>query len=324
MRIFGGEQIKGLMDRLALPEDQPIENALVSRAIEQAQVKVEGFHFDIRKRLVEFDDVANQQREIVYKLRRRILDSKDLKEEVMGKMEAQIDKLISLSWPEYESKPDFEKLIALFIEIIPFDKDSINRVRTELTKREDREGIRELLIKVMDDTYQLREKQFGEEILRQVEKFAYLGSIDHLWIDHIDHIDDLREGVSLRAYGQRDPLVEFKNEAYSMFETLVDRIDEELARRLFRIGVARPQPEIPLEMARTNVDKSDSTGLISESADEVAKKGAPAFSKASVSSTNGAGGENVENSGKKLGRNDPCWCGSGKKFKKCHYPQLNP
>jgi preprotein translocase subunit SecA len=126
-------------------------------------------------------------------------------------------------------------------------------------------------------------------------------------MDHIDHIDDLRESVSLRGYGQRDPLVEFKNEAYNLFETLVDKVDEELSHRIFRIGVAMPQPEIPLNLARENVDQSDQTGL-SGNADQTAKSGEPAFAKAPAGQ-------------RKLGRNDPCWCGSGKKWKHCHYPQ---
>jgi len=137
--------------------------------------------------------------------------------------------------------------------------------------------------------------------MRDMEKYAYLGSIDHLWMDHIDHIDDLREGVNLRGYGQRDPLVEFKNEAYTLFENLIEKIDEELSHRIFRIGVGVPQSEIPLNLARENIDKSDSTGL-SGNADKTAKSGTPAFAK--------------------LGRNDPCWCGSGKKWKHCHYPKL--
>ena len=139
--------------------------------------------------------------------------------------------------------------------------------------------------------------------MRQMEKYAYLGSIDHLWIDHIDHIDDLREAISLRAYGQRDPLVEFKNEAYTLFENLMARIDEELSRRLFRIqvGPGAPQSEIPLGEARTNEDTLDSTGVIGN-AKAAARVGEKAFKK-------------------KIGRNDPCWCGSGKKWKHCHYPQ---
>ena len=166
---------------------------------------------------------------------------------------------------------------------------------------------------ILSEVYEKREKDLTPAVMREVEKFAYLGSIDHLWMDHIDHIDDLREGVTLRAYGQRDPLVEFKNEAYSLFENLVGKIDSELSHRIFRIGVAAPQPEIPLNLARENIDKGDTTGLSGDAA-STAREGAPAFSASS------AGDQNS----KKLGRNDPCWCGSGKKWKHCHYPQLPP
>jgi preprotein translocase subunit SecA len=308
MRIFGGEQISGIMDRLNLPEDQPIENALIGRAIEQAQVKVEGFHFDIRKRLVEFDDVANQQRDIIYKLRRRILDSKDVKEEVQEKLKQQVDKNVLLATSqESDGNVNSDELAVGLAEIIPFDDASLLRIKDQI-KRQDNKA--EFLEKVLEDVYEKREKDLGPAVMREVEKYAYLGSIDHLWMDHIDHIDDLREGVTLRAYGQRDPLVEFKNEAYNMFENLVDKIDEELSHRIFRIGVAMPQPEIPLAAARENLDTSDTTGLAGN-ADQTAKSGEKAFPSQSTSN-------------RKIGRNDPCWCGSGKKWKKCHYPQPPP
>ncbi len=306
MRIFGGEQISGLMDKLKLPEDQPIENALVSRAIEQSQVKVEGFHFDMRKRLVEFDDVANQQREIVYKLRRRVLDAQDVKDEVLEKLNERAEKIVEASWPEFEAKPNVEKMIISFLDIVPFDDASRERIEGEVEKRNNKEEVKELLKKVIADIHKTREGQVGKETMRQIEKYAYLGSIDHHWIDHIDHIDDLREAITLRAYGQRDPLIEFKNEAFQLFENLIERINVELSGRLFRIGVAQPQSEIPLSRARMNVDKGDQTGLKGE-ADAAVESGKPAFEGKTE---------------KKMGRNDPCWCGSGKKWKKCHYPQM--
>jgi len=314
MRIFGGEQISSLMDRLNLPEDQPIENPLISKAIEQAQVKVEGFNFDIRKNLVEFDDVANQQRDIVYKLRKRVLEAENLKDEVIGKLKNQVERLLLISWPEGETLPDYERLTVGLLDIVPFDDASIKRIKEELKKHQIKEEIQDVMNKVIDDIHQSRVKQVGETMMRQVEKYAYLGSIDHLWIDHIDRIDALREGVRLRAYGQRDPLVEFKNEAYQLFEGLIDRIDEELSHRIFRIGVAIPKSEIPLEQATENVDTTDMTGLV-EKAEGKAKKGRPAFA-------NQPSADNQQPAtDHKIGRNDPCPCGSGKKYKKCHYPQ---
>ncbi|KKP30919.1 MAG: Protein translocase subunit SecA [Candidatus Woesebacteria bacterium GW2011_GWC2_31_9] len=298
MRIFGGEQIKSLMDRLKIPEDQPIENPLVSRAIEQSQVKVEGFHFDTRKRLVEFDDVANQQREIVYTLRRKVLDSKNLKDEVLEKLGIHAKKI-----SQSEITPiDYDAVVAGFLEVVPFDPTSTKQFKNELTKRNSSKEVEEFIETVFKDMHKARETQVGENMMRQIEKYAYLGSIDHYWIDHIDTIDDLREAIGLRAYGQRDPLVEFKGEAYQMFETLLNKIDEEVARRLFRIGVNVPQPEIPLNIATENIDKTDMTGLVEK--DNSNKQI-----------------NNKQSDKPKIGRNDPCWCGSGKKFKRCHYPQ---
>lgn len=316
MRIFGGDQIGSLMSRLKLPEDQAIENAIVNRAIEQAQVKVEGFHFDARKNLVEYDNVINQQREIVYNLRRKVLEQQNLKDEILDKLEVQVDQIISSSTSVATNDIDHEKAVVNFMDIIPFDDNSREALIKELAKHKNTNEIRDMLDKIVEDIYQSREKDMGDEVMRQIEKFAYLGSIDKHWIDHIDHLDGLREGVRLRAYGQRDPLVEFKNEAYGLFESLLDRIDNELARRLFRIGVSTmPRPEIPLAQATTNFDSFDQTGLMDVSAPELgAIKGQKAFSSPATS-----GQQPTTN--RKIGRNDPCPCGSGKKYKKCHYPQ---
>ncbi|WKZ26068.1 MAG: preprotein translocase subunit SecA [bacterium] len=315
MRIFGGEQIKSLMDRLSIPDDQPIENSLVSRAIEQSQVKVEGFHFDTRKRLVEFDDVANQQREIIYTLRRKILDSNNLKEEVSEKLGIHAGK-ISQSVTE---SVDYDAVTAGFLEVIPFDPESTKNFKKELQKRSNPQAVEEFLESIFKDIYNSREKEVGETVMRQIEKYAYLGAIDHHWIDHIDAIDDLRGAIGLRAYGQRDPLVEFKGEAYEMFEGLLNRIDEEIARRIFRIGVTQRPQEIPVNLMRENIDKKDGTGL-----SEVSRVSSPRQNPNNLlNTTTFASGQGMSTTnGLKIGRNDPCWCKSGKKWKKCHYPKV--
>lgn len=294
MRIFGGERISGLMDRLQIPEDQPIENRLISRAIEQAQIKVEGFHFDARKRVVEYDDVANQQRDIIYKLRRRILEQDSLKEEVKEKLHGQVGNIVELAF----ASPDgvgYERLLVMFLEIAPFDDESQKELLKKIKDIGVRDAIFSFLTGLVNELYERREKDVGEETMRRIEKFSYLSSIDTLWMEHLDNLDDLREGVGLRGYGQRDPLVEFKNEAFGLFDKLMADIDVNLARRIFRIlPVSAQRPAINIENAQTNIDKSDTTGL------------SPSVSNAP--------------SKQKLGRNDPCWCGSGKKYKKCHYP----
>lgn len=292
MRIFGGERISGLMDRLQIPEDQPIENRLISRAIEQAQVKVEGFHFDARKRVVEYDDVANQQRDIIYKTRKRILESDNLKEEIKQKLAEQIAGITELSFAS--ESVDYERLLMMFLEIAPFDDESQKHLLTKIKSLDSKETAVRFLTGLTTEIYERREKDVGGQTIKQIERFAYLSSIDSLWIEHLDNLEDLREGVGLRGYGQKDPLVEFKNEAFALFDKLIADIDANLVRRIFRILPAGAQrPAINISDAQTNIDKSDMTGLSPK--DETGRKQKP-------------------------GRNDPCWCGSGKKYKRCHYP----
>jgi len=323
MRIFGGDQVKGIMDRFNLPEDQPIENKLVTRVIQQAQVKVEGHNFDIRKSVVEYDDVANQQREVIYKLRDKVLVSKDLKDEILDKLDNQVEILVAESIDPVKNKLNPEKAMINFMEIVPFDEKSRDKIKDDLKGKTQTDATKHLK-NILNKLYESREKQIGDDTARQIDKFAYLGAIDHHWIDHIDRIDGLRQSMGLRAYAQKDPIVEFKNEAFNLFEGLIDRIDRELGRRIFRIqAVRRTTPEIDVTQARTNVDTSDQTGLAG-GADMAVAAGQPAFQ------TTGSRQQAVVNKNnnkdpdvkkQKLGRNDPCWCGSGKKWKKCHYPQ---
>ncbi|PJE67637.1 preprotein translocase subunit SecA [Candidatus Shapirobacteria bacterium CG10_big_fil_rev_8_21_14_0_10_40_9] len=288
MRIFGGEQVSKLMTAFKLPEDQPLEHAMVSKAIEQAQVKVEGFNFDARKHLVEYDDVANKQREIIYGLRKKVLSGENMREEILEKIKTDIGNLITMYSPQGYIEPEYESIIRGFCEIVPFDEASQTRLKSQLANLKTQDKIIEFLLKLITDLYETREKQVGPELSREIEKFAYISSIDHLWMDHLDALDDLREGIGLRGYGQRDPLVEYKNEAFSMFERLVKQIDYEVVRRIFRIQVAQR----PVQNVQTNIDTSDMTGVTPVKA------------------------------AKKIGRNDPCPCGSGKKYKKCCYPKF--
>jgi preprotein translocase subunit SecA len=304
MRIFGGEQVSKLMTMFKLPEDQPLEHKMVSKAIEQAQVKVEGFNFDARKHLVEYDDVLNKQREIIYGIREKVLGGEKMKEEILGKIEEEINNLVLMYSPEGYTEPEYENIVRSFCEIVPFDEESQKKLIGQIQKEKSPEKISQVLMKLVTDLYENREKQLDEKLAREIEKFAYLSSIDHLWMGHLDSLDYLREGVGLRGYGQRDPLVEYKNEAFQMFDRLVKQIDYEIVRRIFRIQVAQRPVQPPPQKIQTNVDTTDMTGL----------------AQASASSPNSPGGVKK----KKIGRNDPCWCGSGKKWKKCHYPDPGP
>jgi preprotein translocase subunit SecA len=289
MRIFGGKQISRLMDTLRIPEDQPIEHGLVSRAIEQAQTKVESFNFDIRKGVVEKDDVMNKQREIIYQKRDMILASKSsaLKQETLAKLKEAMAEVALAEQP-----------LTQIQEILPFDSASQARLKEQIEKFKTPEEVSQFLEKLVNDAYESREKQVGSEIMGEIEKFVWLQAIDRLWIDHLDAMEDLREGVGLRGYAQQDPLVEYKKEAYTSFEKLVGLIEAEVVHRIFRIQVG-PMPTMPRQM-QTNIDTQDKMGLTA--------RPAPSSSPAPAGQ-------------KKPGRNDPCPCGSGKKYKKCCYPK---
>ena len=301
MRLFGGERIASLMTTLKLPEDQPIEHSLVSKAIEQAQTKVEGFNFDMRKRVVEYDDVMNRQREIIYKKRQEILKAADksndeLKKEIQEKMVDDVANLVAMYTPEGIVEIEGEQIVTGFCEILPFDTNSQEKLKAQLKEIKEPEKIKELLEKLVKDAYESREKQIGSEMMRQLERFVYLRTIDRLWVDHLDAMDDLREGVGLRGYGQKDPLVEYKKEAFASFERLLDSIDHNLIRQIFRVQIGQPQPQ--RQPVQTNIDTRDNIGLTDQ---PQVKQAIPRK--------------------KKVGRNDPCPCGSKKKYKKCCYPK---
>ena len=300
MRLFGGETVANLMTALKIPEDIPIENALVSKAIENAQNKVEGHNFDIRKHLVEYDDVMNKQREIIYGMRREILAGKtskaaarekeenlependqetfSLKENILDKLSEEIETIVYIN--QADGVVNYEKIAQEFSTIIPFDETSRDQIKTEISQIKDQNKIIEFLNKIVVDLYVAREKQLGIEASRQIEKLVLLSTIDALWMNHLDDIDDLREGIGLRGYGQRDPLVEYKAESFKLFENLIDSIDFEVTRRIFKVQV-QPQTQ---EVKPVNAPSS----------------GNPTFS-----------------SKQKIGRNDPCSCGSSLKWKKC-------
>lgn len=309
MRLFGGDQIAKIMTTFKMPEDVPLEHPMVTKSIEQAQVKVEGFNFDIRKHLVEYDDVLNKQREIIYKKRRKILkneNSQDLKKNILDKISAQIENYALLVSPEGVTNKEIKKIVKEFSTIIPFDSQSQNQIITALEKNPHPQKIIEFLNKIAIDTYQKREEDLTPQVMRQIERFVSLQVIDHLWMEHLTAIDDLREGIGLRGYGQRDPLVEYKNEAYSMFERLIANIDSEITHRIYKV---QPVGSLKPRQPENIVAKAAGTGSPSAPATPRPKRTSPSPQKTIISHPKGA---------KKIGRNDPCPCGSGKKYKKCH------
>jgi len=248
MRLFGGDQIAKIMTAFKLPEDTPIEHSMVSKAIQNAQVKVETHNFDIRKHLVEYDDIANKQREIIYGMRKEILLSASdkemaakIKDDIKGKIEKEIENLVLARSAESVSAQDIQQIIQEFVTIIPFEEASQKKLQADAPKSAP--DLIKFLQGVASDVYESRQKQLGEDVARDIEKFTALSVIDTLWIQHLDSLDNLREGIGLRAAGQRDPLVEYKQEAFSLFEKLAGSIDYEIVHRIFKVQVSR-QPQV--------------------------------------------------------------------------------
>jgi len=310
MRVFGGEQISGLMTRFNFPEDQPLAHGLVSKVLEQAQVKVEGFNFEIRKNLLDYDDVLNKQREIIYKMRQDVVHNKeDIIELVLSKVDAAVAAIVQFNLFAEGEHDGHKVVIDEFANIIPFDEHSKGHLYEQIQQLGGVEKTIEFLTGIPRQLVKTWEGQFGRDQLANVYKMITLSTIDNLWMDHLTSIEDLRTGIGLRGYAQRDPLVEYKNESFAMFERLVATIDDEISHRAFRINLGEvvPQQAAPIaQNAITNTPES-----------EVGEKAEKKVSSKKVKTT-----EDGTNETKKLGRNDPCWCGSGKKWKKCHYPNL--
>jgi preprotein translocase subunit SecA len=295
MRIFGGDQVSRLMDFLKVPDDQPLEAGMVAKAIETAQSKVESFYFDQRKHLVEYDDVMNKQRHIFYARRRHLLtgEASVSSTQIDSALEKEVEYLANIYAASGINKTEADQIVKDFQSILPLDPRSANLVEKSLPGKTPEE-INETLTKIISQARGSQKDHFGPEVLAQIEKFVSLDSYDELWMNHLDAIDNLRDGIGLRGYAQKDPLVEYKQESFAMFESLLARIDSTIAHRVFRVQVNAPQPA-QRHTIETSTINTNNTGLPSE-----AKLPAKA----------------------KLGRNDPCFCGSGKKWKTCHYPKL--
>lgn len=285
MRLFGSQRISGVMERLGLEEDVPIEHNLISRALENAQKKVEQYHFGIRKQVLEFDDVMNKQRESIYTLRRRTLEGKDLKTkiyEMLGQVVTEIvdafliDKVAPDEW-------DWDGLIKAVNELVPVD--GLEGLKEERTRQE----VKAKIISLLEQAYEEKEKEFGAETMRSLERVVVLRTIDAAWIEQLHNMDVLREGIGLRGYGGKDPLVEYKIEGYTMFQEMMRGVRAQIISLMLRVQ----QAEGDLEEARPK------RRALTYGAPEKGEKPA------------------TVHVAEKVGRNDPCPCGSGKKYKKC-------
>jgi preprotein translocase subunit SecA len=314
MRIFGGEQIAKLMNFLNFPEDQPLSHGMVSKAIEQSQVKVEGFNFDIRKHLVEFDDVLNKQRDIVYTLRQKMLmlpheDAAIFKETVFTILNQEIASM-SASFYALKDTATEEDMQAFAKDLELMLKVKAEQIAKHLD--EGQEAFEEFLLKSAEKEFDRKEKQVGEHTWAHVISSIFLSTIDQFWTQHLTAIEDLREGINLRGYAQLDPLVEYKNEAYKLFEQLINDMNYESVRRMMRVEIDQAQEVIQEQKA-----KEEEKPMILQSASSLNPFTSPEQQQEEKKQEL----KDLQDASKpKVGRNDPCWCGSGKKYKKCHWP----
>jgi len=304
LRIFGSQRVERIMERLGMQEGEPIEHKLVTRAIATAQKRVETHNFEIRKHLLEYDDVMNKQREVIYGMRRQILEGESQAETVAE----WIDELVEGTLDAYAARgahPEDWDLAGLS-EALHRQFDT--RIPpTQFSEVASREGLDELIQEAVKARFAEREGELGPELLQALERHEMLIVLDTQWKDHLLSIDHLKEGIGLRGYGQRDPLTEYKKEAFDLFEDMFERVKAAVIERLFKVQIVRDAPmELPAMTAWA--DARESRGEIAGEPARASSAPAPRTQAAPRTPT-----------GEKIGRNDPCYCGSGKKYKKCHY-----
>ena len=282
VRRFGGDRIKGLMEWAGMDEDTPVENALVNKSIEGAQVRVEGYNFDIRKHLVEYDDVINRHRELIYGERKKIIGDTDLKSNILSLVGDEIKNIVAAhTADEHGEGWDTDGLIGEVAKIFPlpptFNAEAISRMKPR--------QIEEKLIELAGILYEEKEKEIGPENMRAVERLVMLRIIDTLWVEHLTMMEHMRQGIGLQAAGQRDPLVAYKREGHGLFQNLLSTIQHDVVHSIYRVSITRreapPKPPAPVQAGGDGQKQKLKVG------------------------------------GKKIGRNDPCPCGSGKKYKHC-------
>ena len=303
MRRFASDRVQSIMRTLGFTDDTALESKMVSRTIENAQSRVEGYNFDTRKHVVQYDDVINRQRETIYRERDRILRSKDLGPTIEAMLSDEITALVAEhTAAEHHSDWNLEGLRAQLTTLVPSLTDADLR---DLDEAVDPLALTEQIAALVRERYERKRIDTGEEGMTVLERLVLLRVIDSLWVEHLTAIDDMRRGIGLRAYSQRDPLNEFKIEAYRMFDELKATIRHDVTHTIFRVTVQQ-EPARPRPMARN----------VTEGRAPVA--GTSASASGAATATAVAGAAAPARSGPKLGRNEPCWCGSGKKFKKCH------
>ncbi len=294
LRLFGSDNIAHIMDRLGMGEDDPIEHKLITRSIENAQKKVEGRNFDMRKHVLEYDDVMNQQREVIYGERRKVLLGDNLREHILGMLGG----IIEAQMNQYANEKLYPEEWSLENLITDAEGIYAPKGRMKLEELEDmsRDELQDFLTQVAEESYTQREQLFGEDNMRELEKIIMLRVVDNRWMEHLDRMDMLREGIGLLAYGQRQPLVEYKIRGHEMFNQMIASIQNDIASLIFRVNIITREQQEAMErenQQRMAAAKANHGDDFQENVKQPVKNG------------------------EKIGRNDPCPCGSGKKYKNC-------
>nr|WP_049754021.1 preprotein translocase subunit SecA [Heliomicrobium modesticaldum] len=295
MRLFGAENIQGVMDRLGMDDSMPIESGMITRAIENAQRRVEARNFDIRKHVLQYDDVMNQQREVIYDQRKKVLNGENLRDTVFDFIDTLVENMVNRFAGEekYVENWDLPAMLAYAEETFQI------AVTAEDLHEMEKEEVIAFFQEKAQERYSQREQELGLETIRELERIILLRVVDSHWMDHLDAMDHLRHGIGLRAYGQKDPLVEYKYEAYSMFQEMIASVQEEFLRYMFRVNVVVAQAEEEKQEAEAEAEAETvlKNAVENRSDDSLPKQPVKAEPR--------------------VGRNDPCPCGSGKKYKKC-------
>ncbi|MGI6611189.1 MAG: preprotein translocase subunit SecA [Limnochordia bacterium] len=293
MRLFGSERVSSIMDRLGWEDDQPIEHGQITRTIENAQRKVEAYHFDIREQVLKYDDVLNKQREVIYEMRRHVLNGEDMRERIQGMMHQAIGTMVAETCSEkvHHEEWDRDGLLERLNDLVAGDPGiSVDDLRIS-----DRDGIEEILLEKAEAAYAARQTTIGAEQLRELERMILLHVVDTKWMDHLRNMEDLRQGIGLRAYAQQDPLLEYQFESFQMFQAMMHAVQDDVLRYLFRVQVAGRDAQREQEERQKAAQRLLSVQT-NRDGDDAARP---------------------RRVGAKVGRNDPCPCGSGKKYKRC-------
>ncbi|MBL1215148.1 MAG: preprotein translocase subunit SecA [Ignavibacteriae bacterium] len=301
MRIFGGDRVTNIMGKLGLEEGEAIQHPLITKSVERAQKKVEENNFAIRKRLLEYDDVMNQQREVIYAKRRQALEGERLKDEIFDYLDEYVDSLLDKYYDDALIERINEDLLQHLLVEVKIDPDTYEKVG--------RDGLKQNIIEAAETFYVRKEEMLTHELMARLERYAVLSVIDEKWKEHLREMDDLKEGIGLRAYGQKDPLVEYKAESFKLFVSLLEQLRDEIISFCFKFF-----PKEPEQVAEQRPDPTQRMRTVKDSATNMGIRGAAAQENEGAK----RGKQKPVRVEEKVGRNDPCPCGSGKKYKQCH------